>query len=86
MNTYSTATTTNTNRLSHRFFLVDQYTTKASQSGTIQYVRYAKSITILFNLFNDNSNTGRMYPLILYITYDSISTSQSLTCESLNLN
>jgi len=85
VNTYSTATTTNTNRLSHRFFLVDQYTTKASQSGTIQYVRYAKSITILFNLFNDNSNTGRMYPPILYITYDSISTSQSLTCESLNL-
>ena len=76
VNTYSTLTT-NTNRLSRRFFLVDQYTAKTSQSGTTQYVRYASSITILFNLFNDNSNTGRIYPPIFYITYDSISTTQS---------
>ena len=79
VNSYTTSTTNNNNnRLNHRFFLVDQYTTKTSQTGSTQYVRYASSITILFNLFNDNSNTGRIYPPILYITYDSISAQSNL--------
>ena len=64
-------------RLSHRFFLVDQYTTKSTQSGSAQYIRYASSILLQFNMYNDNTNSGRMYPPTLYITYDYASTTSN---------
>lgn len=63
----------NRNRfLSQRFFLIDKYSVKTSQSEDAQYVRYASSINIEFKLFNDNSDIGRIYPPILYINYNSL--------------
>ena len=64
--------------LNQRFFIIDQYSTKGTQSGPVQYIRYASSIDIQLKLFNDQSDMGRIYPPILYINYDFISATSDL--------
>ena len=60
-------------KLNRRFFLVDQISAKSSELDELKNIRYASKINIEFNLLK-NSDSGRLYPPILRINYDFIST------------
>lgn len=54
--------------LFRRFFLVDTISGQKTQGGKIDYIMYAQSIRLRFDLMKDNTD-GRIYPPILVIDY-----------------
>jgi hypothetical protein len=64
---------TDSYKINRRFFLAESVSSKTSVDATPKYVRYAKSIIILFELA-PNQATGRIYPPVFIIEYDYVST------------
>ncbi len=74
-----------TTTLQRRLFLVDAVSSKTSDSAQPGFIRYAKQITIIFELITDQSN-GKVYPPIIEIDYDFISTSDLNGKASVSFN
>ena len=56
-----------------RFFLIDVVSSKPSRDSRPVYIRYAKSVTIFYELLT-NKQDGEIYPPVIQIEYDYIST------------
>lgn len=63
----------NSNKLQRRIFLVDAVSAKTSEKDVPKYVRYAKSITIEFELVPDQTD-GNIFPPIIVIDYGYVET------------
>ena len=72
-----------TAKLQRRLFLVDAVSSKTSSSNVPKYVRYAKSISINFNLIAGQTS-GNIYPPLIVINYD-YATTADLT-QSVDVN
>lgn len=76
-NTVNTGLPSSNDRLQRRFFLAESVTSLVSSSSQVpKYVRYAKSITIRFELAVGQTD-GRIYPPLVIINYDYVAADKT---------
>ena len=62
-------------RLYKRFFLIDAVSSRKSSNSAPTHIRYAKSITIRYELLPEQSN-GFIYPPVMLVEYAAIETEE----------
>ncbi len=70
-------------KLQRRLFLVDAISAKTDETTLPKYVRYAKTIEIIFQLV-ENQIDGNIYPPLIKIDYDFVSTTDLNTEVNVN--